>query len=61
MFEGNESLFKRIQDGSAFTKESWAADTTQMMEAAQEMYNFISNASQANFDIHSHLVDDYTH
>jgi hypothetical protein len=50
MFEGNESLFKRIQDGSAFTKESWAADTTQMMEAAQEMYNFISNASQANFD-----------
>lgn len=50
MFEGKESLFERIKKGSAFTKESWAADTNQMMEAAQEMYNFISNASQANFD-----------
>lgn len=50
MFEGNDSLFKRIQEGSAFTAESWKADTNQMMEAAQEMYNFISSTSQANFD-----------
>lgn len=50
MFEGKESLFERIKKGSAFTKESWAADTNQMMESAQEMYNFISETSQANFD-----------
>ena len=50
MFEGDNSLFKRIQEGSAFTKDSWKADTVQMMEAAQEMYNFISANSQANFE-----------
>lgn len=50
LFEGDDSLFKRMQNGSAFTKDSWAADTNSMMEAGQEMYNFISNASQANFD-----------
>ncbi|WP_296683319.1 hypothetical protein [Flavobacterium sp.] len=50
MFEGDNSLFKRIQKGSAFTKESWMADTNQIMEATQEMYNFISNASQENFN-----------
>lgn len=50
MFEGDNSLFKRITEGSAFTKDSWKADTVQMMEAAQEMYNFISANSQANFE-----------
>jgi len=50
LFNGDGNLFARMQEGMAFTKDSWAADTTQMMEAAQEMYNFISNASQANFD-----------
>jgi hypothetical protein len=50
MFEGKDSLFSRIQEGSAFTAETWAADTNQMMESAQEMYNFITNASQQNFD-----------
>ncbi|WP_296683227.1 hypothetical protein [Flavobacterium sp.] len=49
-FEGEDSLFSRIKKGSAFTKESWKADTAQMMEASQEMYNFISNISQQNFD-----------
>lgn len=50
MFDGKDSLFSRIQKGSAFTKDSWKADTVQMMEAAQEMYNFIASTSQANFD-----------
>jgi hypothetical protein len=50
IFDGDNSLFKRITDGSAFTRDSWKADTIQMMEAAQEMYNYISSASQANFE-----------
>jgi hypothetical protein len=50
LFEGEDSLFSRMKEGSAFTKDSWAADTNSMMEAGQEMYNFISNASQQNFD-----------
>lgn len=50
MFDGEQSLFKRMQKGSAFTKDSWKADTVEMMEAAQEMYNFIASTSQANFE-----------
>jgi hypothetical protein len=50
LFEGEGSLFKRMQEGMAFTKESWKEDSVQMMEGFQEMFNFISNASQANFD-----------
>jgi hypothetical protein len=50
LFEGENSLFKRMSKGLAFTKDSWKADTVAMMEAAQEMYNFISNASQQNFE-----------
>lgn len=50
IFDGDNSLFKRITKGSAFTKDSWKADTIQMMEATQEMYNYISSASQANFE-----------
>jgi len=50
MFDGENSLFKRLTNGMAFTKESWKADTVELMESVQEMYNFISNASQQNFD-----------
>ena len=50
LFDGEDSLFSRLKDGMAFTKESWKADTVEIMEAAQEMYNFISDASQQNFD-----------
>jgi len=50
LFDGKDSIFSRIQEGSAFTKDSWKADTVQMMEAAQEMYNFITDISQQNFD-----------
>jgi tape measure domain-containing protein len=50
IFEGENSLFSRMQKGMAFTKETWKEDTVEMMEAFQEMFNFISNASQANFD-----------
>lgn len=57
MFDGKDSLFSRIQKGSAFTKDSWKADTVQMMEAAQEMYNFIANASQQNFDAEYERLD----
>jgi hypothetical protein len=44
------SLFSKIKDGLAFTKENWQATTVDIVESAQEMYNFINNASQANFD-----------
>lgn len=50
LFDGEDSLFARMKDGMAFTKESWSADMVQMTEGVQEMYNFISNASQQNFD-----------
>lgn len=47
---GDGGLFTRMSEGMAFTKESWKTDTIEMMEGVQEMYNFISNASQQNFD-----------
>jgi hypothetical protein len=50
LFDGKDSLFARMQKGMAFTKDSWKEDTVQMMEGFQEVFNFISNASQANFD-----------
>jgi hypothetical protein len=57
LFDGPNSLFERIKKGSAFTKESWKEDTVAMMEAAQEMYNFIANASQQNFDAEYERLD----
>ena len=50
MFDGENSLFSRMSKGMSFTKESWKKDALQMSESAQEMFNFISNASQGNFD-----------
>lgn len=50
LFDGEDSLFSRMQNGMAFTKDSWKSDTVAIMEGVQEMYNFISDASQANFD-----------
>ena len=50
LFSGDGSLFARMSEGMAFTKDSWKTDTIAMMEGVQEMYNFISNASQENFD-----------
>lgn len=44
------SLFSKIKEGIAFTKENWQASTVEIAEAGQEMYNFITNASQANFE-----------
>lgn len=46
----DNSLFSKIKDGLAFTKENWQATTVDIAESAQEMYNFITNASKANFD-----------
>lgn len=48
--DDENSLFSKIKDGLAFTKENWQATTVDIVESVQEMYNFISNASQANFD-----------
>ncbi len=45
-----DSLFNKIKEGIAFTKENWQASTVEIAEAGQEMYNFIANASQANFE-----------
>lgn len=44
------SLFSKIKEGIAFTKENWQASTVEIAEAGQEMYNFIANASKANFE-----------
>jgi hypothetical protein len=49
LFDGEDSLFSRMQNGMAFTKESWKSDTVEMLEGVQEMYNFITNASQEHF------------
>lgn len=54
----SNSLFNKIKEGTAFTKENWQASTVDIMESAQEMYNFISNASQANFDAEKKRVED---
>lgn len=48
--DNKNSLFSKIKEGIAFTKENWQASTVEIAEAGQEMYNFIANASQANFD-----------
>lgn len=50
MFTADGGLFKRMAEGMAFTKDSWKTDTIEIMQGVQEMYNFISNASQQNFD-----------
>jgi len=50
LFDGENSLFERMKKGMAFTKDSWKTDTIEISEAAQEMYNFIANASQNNFN-----------
>ena len=50
LFTGDGNLFARMSEGMAFTSESWKSDTVAMAEGIQEMYNFISNASQQNFD-----------
>lgn len=48
--DNEDSLFSKIKDGLAFTSDNWQASAVDIMESAQEMYNFISNASQGNFD-----------
>jgi hypothetical protein len=50
LFTGDGNLFARMSEGMAFTKDSWKNDTLAMMQGVQEMYNFITNASQQNFD-----------
>jgi hypothetical protein len=50
LFDGKDSLFSRMTKGMAFTKDSWKKDTVEMMEGAQEMYNFIASQSQAKFE-----------
>ena len=45
-----DSLFSKIKEGTLFNSDNWKESTVDIMESVQEMYNFISNASQANFD-----------
>ena len=44
------SLFSKIKEGIAFTKENWQSSTVDIMESSQEMYNFIANNSKSNFE-----------
>lgn len=44
------SLYSKIKAGNAFSKENWKATTVDIMESAQEMYNFLNQNSEANFN-----------
>lgn len=57
LFDGKDSLFSRMQEGMAFTKESWKSDTIEMMEGVQEVYNFISERNNARFDAERERLD----
>lgn len=52
------SLFNRLKDGMAFTKDSWRKDALEMSEGLQEMYNFISGLSTKNFDAEKTRLED---
>jgi hypothetical protein len=47
---GLSKTFELLQKGLADYGDDWKAKTVMIMESVQEMYNFISNASQKNFD-----------
>jgi hypothetical protein len=47
---GLSTVFNILQEGLDKYGDNWKAKTVVIMEAVQEMYNFISQASQANFD-----------
>jgi len=47
---GLSTVFNLLQDGLDKYGDNWKAKTVMIMEAVQEMYNFISQASQENFD-----------
>lgn len=47
---GLSTVFTILQEGLDKYGDNWKAKTVVIMEAVQEMYNFISQASQANFD-----------
>ena len=47
---GLSTVFTLLQDGLDKYGDNWKAKTVMIMEGVQEMYNFISQASQANFD-----------
>ena len=45
-----DGTFDKLLKGAETTKEKFAVTFNAIAESAQEMFNFISNASQANFD-----------
>jgi tape measure domain-containing protein len=47
---GLSSFFDLLQNGLEKYGDNWKAQLVMIMESVQEMYNFISDASQANFD-----------
>jgi hypothetical protein len=47
---GFTETFKMLQGEIEGFGENWQTTTVAIMESTQEMFNFISNASQANFD-----------
>lgn len=45
-----DGTFDKLLEGAQSTEEKFAVTFNAIAESAQEMFNFISNASQANFD-----------
>ena len=45
-----DGTFDKLLEGAQTTEEKFAVTFNAIAESAQEMFNFISNASQANFD-----------
>ena len=50
LFTGKDSLFERMSQGMAFTKDTWKADSIAVAEASQEMFNKIAQYSIANYE-----------
>jgi hypothetical protein len=50
LFTGKDSLFERMSEGMAFTKDTWKADSIAVAEASQEMFNKMAQMSQAQYE-----------
>jgi hypothetical protein len=50
LFTGKDSLFERMSEGMAFTKDTWKADSIAVAEASQEMFNKMAQMSQAHYE-----------
>lgn len=53
-----DGTFEKLLDGAETTQEKFAVYFNAIAESAQEAFNFISNASQQNFDAEKQRIED---